>query len=121
MDAGRKGKMEEQTNRIYFDLFIPKVAAGRNITVEHANNLGKAAYGLESGKRNGLIDEFGGLERAIRDSQRNGPAFPRIKMFAELFTPAPKPLFESLFGQNESTVSAEQKHKRLLLIRCRKM
>lgn len=104
-----RAKMEEQTNRIYFDLFIPKVAAGRNITVEHANNLGQGRVWTGSqAKENGLIDEFGGLERAIEIAKETA-GLPADKDVRRVVYPAPKPLFESLFGQNESTISAEQK------------
>ena len=36
-----RAKMEAQTNTIYFDNFLPKVATGRNKSVEEANSLGQ--------------------------------------------------------------------------------
>lgn len=108
-------KMEEQTNRIYFDQFIPKVAAGRNITAEHANTLGQGrVWTGTQAKENGLIDEFGGLEKAI-DIAKELAQLPADKDVRRVVYPAPKPLLESLFGQNEATLTAEQKAQKALI------
>ena len=59
-------KMTEQMNSIYYDNFVPKVAKGRNKTVEEVDAIGQGHVwtGFQA-KQNGLIDEFGGLEKAI--------------------------------------------------------
>ena len=59
-------KMEEGANNIYFNNFLPKVAKGRNMDAERANSLGQGrVWTGTQAKENGLIDEFGGLEKAI--------------------------------------------------------
>jgi protease-4 len=59
-------KMTEQINSIYYTNFIPKVAKGRGKTDEEVNGLGQGrVWTGAQAKQNGLIDEFGGLEKAI--------------------------------------------------------
>ncbi|MGH9949342.1 MAG: signal peptide peptidase SppA, partial [Pyrinomonadaceae bacterium] len=61
-----RAKMEEQTNKIYHDDFLPKVASGRKLDVEKANSIGQGhVWTGTQAKENGLIDEFGGIEKAI--------------------------------------------------------
>ena len=107
-------KMEEQTNKIYFDNFLPKVAAGRNISVERANELGQGrVWTGTQAKENGLVDEFGGLEKAI-DIAKELAELPADKDVRRVVFPAPKQLLETLFGQSDSTLSAEMKAQKAL-------
>ncbi len=59
-------KMTGQMNSIYYDNFVPKVAQGRNKTVEEVDAIGQGRVwtGFQA-KERGLVDEFGGLEKAI--------------------------------------------------------
>ena len=109
-----RAKMEEQANNIYFSNFIPKVAAGRNMNVEQANTLGQGrVWTGTQAKTNGLVDELGGLEKAIEIAKQlaNLPADKDVK---RIVFPAPRPFLETVFGSEESTVSAEQKAQRAL-------
>ncbi|HMO81832.1 MAG TPA: signal peptide peptidase SppA [Pyrinomonadaceae bacterium] len=107
-------KMEEQTNKIYFDNFLPKVAEGRKISVERANELGQGrVWTGTQAKENGLIDEFGGLEKAI-DIAKELAEIPADKEVRRVVFPAPRPLFETLFGSGESTLSADMKAQKAL-------
>lgn len=109
-----RAKMEEQTNNIYFNNFIPKVAAGRNIDVEKANSLGQGrVWTGTQAKANGLVDEFGGLEKAIEIAKQLAN-LPADKDVRRVVFPAPRPFLETIFGSDESTVSAEQKAQRTL-------
>ncbi|MFN0138901.1 MAG: signal peptide peptidase SppA, partial [Pyrinomonadaceae bacterium] len=61
-----RAKMVELTNSIYFDDFLPKVSKGRGISAEQVNTIGQGrVWTGTQAKANGLIDEFGGLEKAI--------------------------------------------------------
>ena len=61
-----RAKMEDQANKVYYGDFVPKVAKGRNKTDEEVNTLGQGrVWTGTQAKQNGLIDEFGGLEKAI--------------------------------------------------------
>ena len=93
--------MEEQTNNIYFNNFLPKVSKGRNMDQERANSLGQGrVWTGTQAKQNGLIDEFGGLERAI-DIAKELAGLPADKDVKRVVFPAPRPFFEAWFGAND--------------------
>ncbi len=97
-----RAKMEAQTNSIYFDNFVPKVATGRNKTAEEVNNLaqGRVWTGTQA-KANGLIDEFGGLERAIEIAKELA-SLPADKDVKRVIFPEPRPFLETWFGDETS-------------------
>jgi len=108
-------KMVAQTNTIYFDNFLPKVAKGRGKTHEEANSLGQGrVWTGTQAKQNGLIDEFGGLERAI-DIAKELAGLPADKDVRRVIFPEPKPFLEEFFGDEESSqIRAEQTQAALL-------
>lgn len=108
-NPGERAKMEEQINGIYFDSFVPKVAKGRNKTAEDVNTLGQGrVWTGTQAKANGLIDEFGGLERAISLAKELA-GLPADKDVKRVVFPEPRPFFETLFGdQSASDLKAEQ-------------
>ncbi len=110
-----RAKMEEGANNIYFNNFVPKVAKGRNKTNEDVNTIaqGRVWTGTQA-KANGLIDEFGGLEKAI-DVAKGLANLPADKDVRRVVLPAPRPFFERIFGDNEETqTSAEIKAQEAL-------
>ena len=108
-------KMEEGANNIYFNNFLPKVAKGRNMDAERANTLGQGrVWTGTQAKENGLIDEFGGLERAIEVAKQLA-GLPADKDVKRVVLPAPRPFFETLFGDpDETQTSADQKAQQAL-------
>jgi protease IV len=108
-------KMEEGANNIYFNNFLPKVAKGRNMDAERANSLGQGrVWTGTQAKENGLIDEFGGLEKAI-DVAKQLANLPADKDVKRVVFPAPRPFFETIFGSPEETqTTAEQKAQQAL-------
>ncbi len=110
-----RAKMEAQTNGIYFDNFIPKVAAGRSMSVEKANELGQGrVWTGTQAKGNGLIDEFGGLEKAI-DIAKQLANLPADKDVKRVVFPTPKPFFESFFEDEAAQITADQKAQKALI------
>lgn len=107
-----RAKMEEQTNKIYFDNFLPKVSKGRNIEMEKANSIGQGrVWTGTQAKENGLIDEFGGLEKAI-DVAKQLASLPADKDVKRVVFPAPRPFFETWFGnQDDSEIKSQQAQK----------
>lgn len=104
-----RAKMEAQIGSVYYDSFIPKVAKGRNKTDEEANALGQGrVWTGTQAKANGLIDEFGGLEKAI-DIAKELANLPADKDVRRVVFPAPRPFLEEYFGTEETQVSADQK------------
>src|SRR5687768_4793213 len=108
-------KMEEGASNIYFNNFLPKVAKGRNMESEHANSLGQGrVWTGTQAKANGLIDEFGGLEKAI-DVAKELAGLPADKDVRRVVFPSPRPFFETLFGGDpESSESEQMKAQRAL-------
>ena len=61
-----RAKFEEWIQGTYYEDFIPKVAKGRNKDAEYVDSVaqGRVWTGAQ-GKDRGLVDEFGGLDRAV--------------------------------------------------------
>ncbi|MBV9216479.1 MAG: signal peptide peptidase SppA [Acidobacteria bacterium] len=110
-----RAKMVEQTNSIYFDNFVPKVAKGRNKSPEDVNTIaqGRVWTGTQA-KDNGLIDEFGGLEHAI-DVAKQLAGLPADKDVRRVVFPAPRPFLEEYFGNDDPEGSAENRAQAALL------
>ena len=108
--------MEAQTNSIYFDNFLPKVSAGRNLSPERANELGQGrVWTGTQAKENGLIDEFGGLEKAIHVA-KGLAGLPADRDVRRVVFPEPRPFLETIFATDESAeITAEQKAQRALI------
>jgi protease IV len=111
-----RAKMVAQTNGIYYDNFLPKVSQGRNMSPEQANTLGQGrVWTGTQAKSNGLIDEFGGLEKAIQVAKELA-GLPADKDVRRVVFPEPKPFFETLFDEDDSAeITAEQKAQRALV------
>ncbi len=110
-----RGKMMEQANSIYFSNFVPKVAKGRNMTDEQVNTLGQGrVWTGTQAMANGLIDEFGGLEKAISIAKELAN-LPADKDVRRIVFPEPKPFLEAYFG-NETTVRTKEEQAQAALI-----
>ena len=105
-----KAKMTESANHVYYDNFVPKVAKGRNKTNEEVDTLGQGrVWTGTQAKANGLIDEFGGLEKAI-DIAKQLANLPADKDVRRVVFPEPRPFLESYFGGDDDStdLKAEQ-------------
>ena len=106
-----RAKMVDQTNKIYFDDFVPKVAAGRKLSAERVNEIGQGhVWTGTQGRENGLVDEFGGFEKAIEIAKQlaNLPADKDVK---RVVFPAPRSFFETWFSDPDSSEIKEAKAK----------
>jgi protease-4 len=93
-----RAKMEQQTNTIYFDDFVPKVANGRNMSPEKVNEIGQGhVWTGTQGKENGLVDEFGGIEKAIEIAKELAK-IPADQEVSRVAFPKPRSFFETFFG-----------------------
>ena len=106
-----RAKMEEQTNKIYYEDFLPKVADGRNMDVEKANSIGQGhVWTGTQAKENGLIDEFGGFEKAISIAKQLAN-LPEDKDVHRVVFPEPQPFFEAWLGDPDASEIKAQKAK----------
>lgn len=110
-----RAKMEAQANSIYFDNFVPKVAQGRKKTNEEVNTIaqGRVWTGTQA-KANGLIDEFGGLEKAINIAKELA-TLAADKDVKRIIFPEPKPLLETWFGDETSAQTKQEQAQAVLL------
>lgn len=96
-------KMEEQISNIYYNNFVPKVAKGRNMNPEKVDSIGQGrVWTGTQAKENGLIDEFGGLEKAISIAKELA-GLPADKDVKRIVFPAPKPFIETLLGDQDAS------------------
>lgn len=110
-----RAKMEDQTNSIYYDNFLPKVSAGRQMTLEQANSLGQGrVWTGTQAKENGLVDEFGGLEKAIEIAKQlaNLPADRDVRRVP---FPAARPFFDAFLNTDGDATSGESRAQRTLI------
>ena len=108
-------KMEEMRNSIYFNNFVPKVAKGRGKSEEEVNSVGQGrVWTGAQAKQNGLIDEFGGLEKAI-EIAKGLANLPAEKDVRRVNFPEPRPFFETIFGGGVSAETNEQKAQKALI------
>lgn len=104
-------KMQSQADFFYWDNFVPKVAKGRGKSVEEIHNVaqGRVWTGIRA-KENGLVDEFGGLNKAV-EIAKNLANLPADKDVKRVVFPAPRPFLASIFSSDEdteATVKAKQ-------------
>lgn len=110
-----RAKMEEMANGVYYDNFVPKVAKGRGKSAEEVNTLGQGrVWTGTQAKANGLVDEFGGLEKAISIAKELA-SLPADKDVRRVAFPEPRPFLEQYFGRGNSEASAEQKAQAAIL------
>jgi protease-4 len=94
----------------YYDEFVPKVAKGRGRNPEYIDSIGQGrVWTGAQGKENGLVDEFGGLDRAIEIAKQLA-GIPVDKSIKRVILPYPRSLFENFFGSNddESSIKLQQ-------------
>ena len=110
-----KAKMQQIADSVYYGNFVPKVAKGRGKTDEEVNTLGQGrVWTGTQAKSNGLVDEFGGLEKAIEVAKQLAD-LPADKDVKRVIFPEPKPFFETLFGNDDSTeMSSDQRAQKAL-------
>lgn len=109
-----RAKFEETVRAIYYDDFLPKVARGRNRDVEYIHSIaqGRVWSGAQA-KERGLIDEFGGLDRAVEVAKQLAN-IPADKGVRRVIFPAPRTFLEQILGgsDDESTSLADRQIKR---------
>lgn len=113
-----RAKMEDQANKVYYGDFVPKVAKGRGMTDEQVNTLGQGRVwtGIQA-KENGLVDEFGGLEKAI-EVAKSLANLAADKEVQRVSFPAPQSLFSQYFGgSSESSADAKQQAAQEALVK----
>ncbi|MEK7724236.1 MAG: S49 family peptidase, partial [Acidobacteriota bacterium] len=95
--------------------FIPKVAKGRNKTVEEIDSVGQGhVWTGTQGKERGLVDEIGGLEKAIEIAKQLAN-LPADKDVRRVVFPAPRPFLETLFETSGNGDAKAKQQKEVLI------
>jgi protease-4 len=104
-----RAKFEELIKHAYYDDFVPKVAKGRNKDREYIDSVAQGRVWMGSqAKEKGLVDEFGGLDRAIEIAKQLAN-IPAEKGVRRVILPYPRSFFEQLFDQgNEANIKMRQ-------------
>ncbi|HVG35886.1 MAG TPA: signal peptide peptidase SppA [Pyrinomonadaceae bacterium] len=109
-----RARFEQIIKSTYYDEFIPKVAKGRNRDAEYIDSIAQGrVWTGEQAKANGLVDEFGGLERAIEIAKQLAN-IPAEKGVERVILPYPRSFFEELFDA-EDAVSSKTRQQRAMV------
>ena len=102
-----RAKFEGVIKSKYYGEFVPKVATGRGRTPEYIDSIaqGRVWTGAQA-KENGLIDDFGGLDKAI-EVARQLANIPADKGVRRVILPHPRGFFDNFFGGNEEDASGQ--------------
>jgi protease-4 len=109
-----RARFEEIIKSTYYDEFIPKVARGRNRPPEYIDSIAQGRVWMGSqAKENGLVDEFGGLDRAIEIAKQLAN-IPADKGIQRVILPYPRSFFENLF-ESADEISVKTRQQRALI------
>ncbi|MDQ3668095.1 MAG: signal peptide peptidase SppA [Acidobacteriota bacterium] len=108
---GERAKFEEWIKTTYYSDFVPKVAKGRGKDAAYIDSVGQGRVWTGSqGKDKGLVDEFGGLDRAIAIAKQLAN-IPANKEVHRVILPYPQTLLQRLLRSGDSA-SAERQQQR---------
>ncbi len=106
-----RAKFEEWINTTYYNDFVPKVAKGRNKEAAYIDSVGQGrVWTGAQGKERGLVDEFGGLDRAVELAKQLAK-IPADKGVERVILPRPTTLLQELFSGSGDYMSAEMRQK----------
>jgi protease IV len=107
-----RAKFEEWIKTTYYRDFIPKVAKGRSKDPEYVDSVGQGRVWTGSQARErGLVDEFGGLDKAIEVAKQLAK-IPAEKGVERVIFPYPTTFLQQLLsGNDNSNTEIEQQRK----------
>jgi protease-4 len=99
-----RAKFEDWIKTTYYNDFVPKVAKGRNKDSQSIDSVGQGrVWTGTQAKDRGLVDEFGGLDRAI-DVAKELAGIPADKGVQRVILPYPQTFLQQLLnGRDESS------------------
>ena len=107
-----RAKFEEWIKTTYYQDFVPKVAKGRNKDAQYIDSIaqGRVWTGGQA-KGNGLVDDFGGLDKAIEVAKQLAK-IPADKGVERVILPYPTTFLQELLsgsGENANTQVEQQR------------
>ena len=107
-----RAKFEEWIKTTYYRDFIPKVAKGRSKDPEYVDSVGQGrVWTGAQAKERGLVDDFGGLDKAIEVAKQLAK-IPADKGVERVIFPYPTTFLQQLLsGNDNSNTEIEQQRK----------
>jgi protease-4 len=107
-----RAKFEEWIKTTYYQDFVPKVAKGRKKDAQYIDSVaqGRVWTGAQA-KDRGLVDEFGGLDRAVEVAKQLAK-IPADKGIERVILPYPTTFLQQLLsggGENSNTQTEQQR------------
>jgi protease-4 len=103
-----RAKFEEWIKTTYYNDFVPKVAKGRSKDPQYIDSVGQGRVWTGSqGKDRGLVDEFGGLDRAVAVAQQLAN-IPADKGVTRVILPYPQTFLQQLLNIGDTSTEAQQ-------------
>ena len=107
-----RAKFEGWIKATYYEDFVPKVAKGRNKSAEYIDSVGQGrVWTGNQGKNNGLVDEYGGLDRAVEIAKELAK-IPADKGVQRVIFPYPQTFLQELLNSGDDeggeTVETQQ-------------
>ncbi len=110
-----RAKFEEWIKNTYYEDFIPKVAKGRNKEAAYVDSVAQGRVWTGSqGKERGLVDEFGGLDRAIEVAKQLAN-IPADKGVNRVILPYPRTFLQELLNTGGDGTSVEVQQQRAVI------
>jgi protease-4 len=98
-----RAKFEDWIKTTYYNDFVPKVAKGRDKDAAYIDSIaqGRVWTGFQ-GKERGLVDEFGGLDRAV-EVAKDLAKIPKDKGVHRVILPYPRTFIQELLSEGDET------------------
>ena len=108
-----RAKFEEWIKTTYYQDFVPKVAKGRNKDAAYIDSIAQGRVWTGSqGKERGLVDEFGGLDRAVEVAKELAN-IPKDKGVHRVIMPYPRTFLQELMAVGDETRSQNTQARQL--------
>ena len=106
-----RAKFEDWIKTTYYQDFVPKVAKGRKKDAQSVDSVGQGRVwtGFQA-KERGLVDEFGGLDRAV-DVAKDLAKIPADKGVERVIFPYPQTFLQQLLSGNENSNTKVQQQE----------
>jgi protease IV len=112
-----RARFEAMIRHFYYNEFVPKVARGRGRDTEYIDSIAQGrVWTGQQAKEKGLVDEFGGLDRAVEVAKELA-GIPADKGVRLVVFPVPRTFFQQLFGSDEeakAAIKARQQEQAIL-------
>lgn len=109
-----RAKFEDWIKTTYYNDFVPKVARGRNKDAAYIDSIGQGrVWTGAQGQERGLVDEFGGLDRAI-EVAKDLAKLPRDKGVHRVILPYPRTFLQELLSEGDETRAQAKQQEAVL-------